>query len=95
MRRKGRPTGGRVARRDLVASVNHPGNRTSPGVRLGLRENLGQFSLLILVNAFVGGMVGRDHRQHVGDLLGDRLRGSVDVCLWSRRGSHDAGTEEG
>jgi MFS family permease len=26
--------------------------------RLGLRENLGQFSLLVLVNAFVGGMVG-------------------------------------
>ncbi|HZZ61659.1 MAG TPA: MFS transporter [Roseiarcus sp.] len=29
-----------------------------PGVRLGLRENLPQFLLLILVNAFVGGMVG-------------------------------------
>src|SRR5438477_2378824 len=28
------------------------------GVRLGLRENLGQFSLLVLVNAFVGAMVG-------------------------------------
>jgi MFS family permease len=27
-------------------------------VRLGLRENLPQFSLLVLVNAFVGGMVG-------------------------------------
>ncbi len=27
-------------------------------VRLGLRENLGQFTLLVLVNAFVGGMVG-------------------------------------
>ena len=27
-------------------------------IRLGLRENLGQFSLLILVNAFVGAMVG-------------------------------------
>jgi MFS family permease len=26
--------------------------------RLGLKENLGQFSLLVLVNAFVGGMVG-------------------------------------
>lgn len=29
-----------------------------PGVRLGLRENWQQFSLLVLVNAFVGGMVG-------------------------------------
>ncbi|MBL6749500.1 MAG: MFS transporter [Nevskia sp.] len=27
-------------------------------IRLGLRENFGQFSLLVLVNAFVGGMVG-------------------------------------
>lgn len=36
-----------------------PGNRnTPPVVRLGLRENLGQFALLVLVNAFVGGMVG-------------------------------------
>lgn len=29
-------------------------------VRLGLRENLGQFSLLMLVNAFVGAMVGME-----------------------------------
>jgi MFS family permease len=28
--------------------------------RLGLRENLGQFSLLVLVNAFVGAMVGME-----------------------------------
>jgi hypothetical protein len=28
--------------------------------RLGLRENLGQFSLLIVVNAFVGAMVGME-----------------------------------
>ena len=27
-------------------------------VRLGLRANLAQFSLLVLINAFVGGMVG-------------------------------------
>ena len=31
---------------------------TTGTVRLGLRENLAQFSLLVLVNAFVGGMVG-------------------------------------
>jgi MFS family permease len=31
---------------------------TAAGVRLGLRENWAQFSLLVLVNAFVGGMVG-------------------------------------
>ena len=32
----------------------------SPTVRLGLRENLGQFSLLLLINAFVGVMVGME-----------------------------------
>src|SRR4051812_21610707 len=31
---------------------------TTATVRLGLRENLGQFSLLVAVNAFVGAMVG-------------------------------------
>ena len=29
-------------------------------IRLGLRENLGQFSLLVVVNAFVGAMVGME-----------------------------------
>jgi MFS family permease len=32
--------------------------RRGQAVRLGLRENAGQFSLLVLVNAFVGGMIG-------------------------------------
>ncbi len=32
----------------------------SDDVRLGLRENLGQFSLLVVVNAFVGAMVGME-----------------------------------
>ena len=32
--------------------------KESRSVALGLRENLGQFSLLVLINAFVGGMVG-------------------------------------
>ena len=31
---------------------------TAPPVVLGLRENLAQFGLLVLINAFVGGMVG-------------------------------------
>ena len=30
----------------------------TPSIRLGLRENLSQFSLLVLVNAFVGAVVG-------------------------------------
>jgi MFS family permease len=33
-------------------------DRFRPGVHLGLRENIVQFSLLVLVNACVGGMVG-------------------------------------
>jgi MFS family permease len=32
--------------------------QSESNVRLGLRENIGQFSLLVLINAFVGGMVG-------------------------------------
>ena len=32
----------------------------APAVRLGLRENLGQFTLLVVVNAFVGAMVGME-----------------------------------
>lgn len=31
-----------------------------PSIRLGLRENAGQFALLIAVNALVGGMVGQE-----------------------------------
>lgn len=30
----------------------------APAIRLGLKENWRQFSLLVLINAFVGGMVG-------------------------------------
>ncbi len=29
-------------------------------VRLGLHENLGQFSLLLLINGFVGAMIGME-----------------------------------
>ncbi len=32
--------------------------KSGSGVRLGLKENLGQFILLVIVNAFVGGMAG-------------------------------------
>lgn len=41
-----------------------------PGRRLGLRENLGQFSLLLLTNAFVGAMVGME--RSVLPLLAER-----------------------
>jgi MFS family permease len=35
-------------------------DRSAAGLRLGILENLGQFSLLVLVNAFVGAMVGME-----------------------------------
>src|ERR1700740_3002854 len=37
-----------------MAGATHPETE----VRLGLKENWQQFSLLVLINAFVGGMVG-------------------------------------
>ncbi|HET7479596.1 MAG TPA: MFS transporter [Rubrobacteraceae bacterium] len=43
------------------------------GIRLGLRENLGQFLLLVIVNAFVGGMVGLERT--VVPLLGSQVFG--------------------
>jgi MFS family permease len=44
-------------------------------VRLGLRENLSQFSLLVVVNAFVGGMVGLERT--VVPLIGSQQFGLV------------------
>ncbi len=35
-------------------------SNTAPALRLGLRENLAQFSLLVGVNALVGGMIGQE-----------------------------------
>jgi hypothetical protein len=40
-----------------MTSVSEPAD-DGGAVRLGLRENWRQFSLLVLINAFVGGMVG-------------------------------------
>jgi MFS family permease len=39
-------------------SPRNSSKKTSASLQLGLKENLGQFSLLVLVNAFVGAMVG-------------------------------------
>ncbi len=39
---------------------DHRGSATNGTVRLGLRENLPQFVLLVAVNALVGGMVGQE-----------------------------------
>jgi MFS family permease len=40
--------------------VTRPAQPSSSGLRLGLRANLAQFSLLVGVNALVGGMVGQE-----------------------------------
>jgi len=47
----------------------------TPAVRLGLKENWRQFSLLVLVNAFVGGMVGLERT--VVPLIGSEQFGLV------------------
>ncbi|SES46189.1 Predicted arabinose efflux permease, MFS family [Pedococcus cremeus] len=47
-----------------------PGARTSPQLRLGLRQNAAQFTLLVVVNALVGGMLGQERT--VVPLLGER-----------------------
>src|SRR2546421_12816612 len=39
----------------MAGSLAHP---TAPVLRLGLADNPGQFTLLVVVNAFVGGMAG-------------------------------------
>src|SRR4029453_17411679 len=46
---------------------------TAPAVRLGLRENLGQFALLVGINALVGGMIGQERT--VLPLLADQTFG--------------------
>jgi MFS family permease len=50
-----------------------------PPVRLGLRENWKQFALLMLVNAFVGGMVGVERT--VVPLIGSKEFGIVSTTL--------------
>jgi MFS family permease len=55
---------------------------SAQGVRLGLRENLAQFSLLVLVNAFVGGMVGLERT--VVPLVGtEEFRIGSEVVIFS------------
>jgi MFS family permease len=53
----------------LEEDNNKKGNeRTSIPIRLGLRPNINQFSILVLVNAFVGAMIGLE--QTVVPLIG-------------------------
>ncbi len=52
------------------AAAAHDHGREPGGVRLGLRANLAQFSLLVVVNALVGGTIGQERT--VLPLLGER-----------------------
>jgi MFS family permease len=64
-------------------AIAAPGPAPSrPEVQLGLRQNLAQFSLLVLVNAFVGGMVGLERT--VVPLVGTQEFGiRSDVVVFS------------
>ena len=42
-------------------------NTGAPTVRLGLRQNLAQFSLLVAINAFVGAMVQLETKADLRD----------------------------
>ena len=57
----------------MTATTDADLARGSHTVRLGLRENLAQFSLLVAINALVGGMVGQERT--VVPLLGERTFG--------------------
>src|SRR5437867_7525561 len=68
MRLPSRPTWTKFS--DSIAGVRASPVTAPPDVRLGLRENLPQFSLLVLVNAFVGAMVGME--RSILPLIGER-----------------------
>lgn len=59
-----------------AASILQP---RGAGVRLGLKENWRQFALLILINAFVGGMVGMERT--VVPLIGSEEFGITSTTL--------------
>ena len=52
---------------------------TSPVVQLGLRANWQQFILLVIVNAFVGGMVGLE--RSIVPLLGHQVFGLASTTV--------------
>src|SRR6201987_5778181 len=58
LRKSGPPIrGSRLRPRDPMSEAVSS-RQATPSVRLGLKENWPQFALLLLINAFVGGMVG-------------------------------------
>jgi hypothetical protein len=63
---------------------NNDNDNNVPSVRLGLLSNINQFLILVLVNAFVGAMVGLE--QTVVPLIGKNEFGRVQCidCLIHR-----------
>jgi MFS family permease len=61
---------------DEAASIRQPAHTT---IRLGLRENWPQFALLVVINAFVGGMVGIERT--VVPLIGSEEFGIASTTL--------------
>jgi MFS family permease len=55
-----RPAGKLTERRGADWVDARPEVSVDPGIRLGLRANVGQFALLVAVNGLVGGMVGQE-----------------------------------
>jgi MFS family permease len=53
---------------DISKNTDNKNNKNVPSIRLGLRPNIIQFSILVLVNAFVGAMIGLE--QTVIPLIG-------------------------
>ena len=51
-----------------MKNTDNKNNKNVPSIRLGLRPNINQFSILVLVNAFVGAMIGLE--QTVVPLIG-------------------------
>jgi MFS family permease len=66
---------GTIVRPKYPRQTNLASDEVNPTIKLGLRENLGQFSLLILINVFVGMMVGLERT--VVPLIGEKEFGLV------------------
>ena len=69
----------------MNGAETNPSARSGAGITLGLRENWQQFSLLVLINAFVGGMVGLERT--VVPLIGSeefKIASTMATCRSTR-----------
>ena len=69
----------RYGRRGLTHDEAAPVRQPASPIRLGLKENWQQFALLVLINAFVGGMVGIERT--VVPLIGSEEFGIASTTL--------------